>query len=546
MNQYRRLIDRFKNRRPLLNIILDGYGIGKKDFTDGIFLSQKPFLDSLFSNRPLTKLFTHGTYVGLPNDKDMGGSEVGHLTLGAGQVIEQGSSVIRKMLKDGSFFLQPALVEALLRGKETALHLLGLLSDGNVHSHIDHFFAVMEEANRVGVKKCYLHVLLDGRDTPIQSALDYVEKIETLCQKIKNQNPNRDYRIVSGGGRETITMDRDQNWAKVKWGYDTHVKGLSGNDFPSVQEAVLSQRSKKPGMIDQDLLPFNIYDEEKKKVTIQSGDSVVMMNFRADRAIEITRALVEPGFSFFPISSRPEVYFSGLMIYDEDTQTPKNVIVRGAKVENPFGKRILSLGLRQFRLAETQKFPHVTFFYNGGYRNPLDPKMEDYFLIPSDRVASFAEKPAMKAKEIADKAISLLDSNLYDYGLINFANPDMVGHTGDIEAVKLAIAAVDKALERVLKKVEEKKGLAIITADHGNADEMLILNPKTQQYEPSTKHSLNLVPFTLFDPLYEKDAYQFLQQTPEKPLTLANVAATNFIVMGRPVPDDLNASLFDV
>ena len=541
MNKYRKLIDHFKGRRPLLNIILDGYGLGKKDFTDGIFLSHKPNLDKLFSSFPTRQLFTHGHYVGLPSDKDIGGSEVGHLTIGAGTIKKQGATVIKHSIDDGSFFKLPVLVEALEQAKKGSLHLVGLLSDGNVHSHIDHWIAIIEAADQRGVARCYLHILLDGRDTPIQSALSYIERIEALLHKI-NQKGGRDYRIVSGGGRETITMDRDNNWPKVALGYQTHVKGKSGNNFASAEEAVLAFRKAQPKIIDQDLPPFNVLGPDHKVVEVKDQDSMIFVNFRSDRAIEFTQAMVEKDFKGFERPNHPTVYYAGMTIYNEDTHTPEHVIITGAKVENPFGKRILELNLNQFRLAETQKFPHVTFFFNGGYRNPLDPAKEEYFLIPSDKIPSFALKPEMQAALISKKCVELLKTNKYDYGLINFANPDMVGHTGDIEAVKKAIAAVDQAILPILDQLKAMNGLAIVTADHGNADEMLIKNPKTQEFEPSTKHSLNPVPFVIYDPLFKTGDYSYNPAN----MGLANIAATNFILLGKEVPDDLEPPVFDL
>ncbi|MBL0690731.1 MAG: 2,3-bisphosphoglycerate-independent phosphoglycerate mutase [SAR324 cluster bacterium] len=544
MNKYLNLLDHFKERRPLLNIILDGYAIGKKDFTDGVFLSSKPNLDNLFNSFPVTKLFTHGKWVGLPGDNDMGGSEVGHLTIGAGMVIKQGASMIKKMIDDGSFFQQPVVNKLYATAQSGALHLLGLLSDGNVHSHIDHLIAIIKEARQRGVRRCYLHVLLDGRDTGVQSALIYVDRIEAILYEINQQNPNYDYRIVSGGGREVITMDRAKNWDRVALGWQTHVEGNSKNNFTSASLAIKEFRRRNPKIIDQDLPPFNIIDGDGNTIKIESGDSVLFFNFRGDRAIELSQAFEEDNFTGFNIARRPKIYYAGMMLYDEDTNLPKNSILRGARVDNPFGKRILEKGLNQFRLAETQKYPHVTFFFNGGYRLPLDSTKEKYYLIESDNLTSFAQKPAMKASLIADKAIEVLATQRFDYGLINFANPDMVGHTGDMEAVKIAISEVDTAIGRILDKIKEINGLAVITADHGNADEMLILNKDTNKYEISTKHSLHRVPFVIFDPLYKDGDYKLTTRNDRA--SLANIAATNYILMGSKIPDDLAPSLFDV
>ncbi len=483
MKTQQELAGLFINRRPLLNIILDGYGLGRQDYTDAIFQAATPFMDNLRSTFTQTTLLTHGKFVGLPGKNDLGGSEVGHLTIGAGQMISQGPTLITDSINDGSFFKFPVLKQAIENAKSSALHLIGLLSDGNVHSHLDHFIAVIEEANRQGIERVYVHSLLDGRDVGIQSADQYIDQLENLFKNIIKEHPNREYAFASGGGRERITMDRDKNWAKVEAGWKTHVEGKSGNNFVSAKEAVLHFREQTPELIDQDCPAFNILSKTGDIVTINDGDSVIFMNFRADRAIELAMAFVDENFDGFKIDHRPQVYFAGMMVYDEDKDLPHNRIIGSPQVPNPFGKRILELGLNQFRLAETQKYAHVTFFFNGGYRNPLDPEKEIYHLIPSDKIDSFALQPKMKAVEIADQAIEFILSGKFDYGLINFANADMVGHTGDMEAVIQAVEAVDLALSRICSTIKEAGGIALITADHGNADEMIITNKRTGKEE---------------------------------------------------------------
>lgn len=543
-NRYRDLIKKFANRGPLINIILDGYAVGKSDHTDAIHKASTPFMDYLKKNFAMTKLKTHGKYVGLPRNTDIGGSEVGHLTIGAGKTISQGPTIINEAIKDGSFFERPVLKEAYANAKDSALHLVGLLSDGNIHSHISHFIAVIKGAAKAGVSKCYLHALLDGRDVGIQTADIYVKQVEELFDEIKAANPEYDYCIASAGGREVITMDRDMTWGKILDGWETHVNARSDYYFGNVMEAINYFRKETHGIMDQDLPAFNIKGPKGEVKTIQSGDSVIYMNFRADRAIEMTRAFTEENFDRFPVKNKPKVYFAGMCVYDEDNDVPKNRIIGSPSVDNPFGKRILELGLKQFRLAETQKYAHVTFFFNGGYKQPLDPKMETYHLIESDKIQSFATKPEMKAVEIADQAVKFIESNEYDYGLINFANTDMVGHTGDMNATVIAAETVDKSIERICEAVKEKNGIVVITADHGNADEMLIYNPKTHEEEICTKHSLNPVPFIIFDPEYKED-YTLKQLEGHSSLNLSMIAATNMILLGQDVPEDLNDSLFD-
>jgi len=543
MSPYQSLFNQFTGKRPLLNIVLDGYGIGKNDHTDAIFQAQTPFMDYLKANFAHTTLFTHGFHVGLPGIKDLGGSEAGHITIGAGKIISQGPTLINNSINDGSFFDKPVLGSALENAKSNALHLIGLLSDGNVHSHISHFIAVIEEAVRAGISKCYVHALLDGRDVGIQTADIYIEKLDFIFSQIVSDHPAWEYGFASGGGREVITMDRDKNWQKVEAGWKTHVQGLSGNDFPSALDAIQHFRSKSPGLIDQDCPPFNILDSKNKRIEIEDGDSVIFMNFRADRAVELTRAFTEEGFNEFEITHKPEVYFAGMMVYDEDDDIPQNRIMGSPVIENPFGKRILELGLDQFRLTETQKYAHVTFFFNGGYRNPLDPQKENYYLIESDKINSFAAAPKMKAMEIAAKAVEFIQSERYDYGLINFPNSDMVGHTGNMEATIKAVETVDIALKQICTALTAINGIAIITADHGNGDEMLLFNKKTSHEEICTKHSINPVPLIIFDPSYKRN-YALKQQAEDTVLDLSMIAATNFILMNRPVPSDINDSLF--
>jgi len=539
---YREIQERFRPRPVHLLIVLDGFGLGTVPEWDAIRAADTPTFDHLFSDLPHTRLMTYGRYVGLPADKDLGGSEVGHMTMGAGRILDQGPTRINRAIADGSFFTSPVLVELVercVRGK-TALHLLGLLSDGNIHSHIDHFAAIIRFAHQKGVPRLYVHALLDGRDVGIQSALDYTDRIEALCAEI-NQAGGRDYRIASGGGRETITMDRDGDWEKVHIGWEAHVHGVAPEAFGSARAAIESFRARQKGIVDQDLPPFVIVDHGKPVGPMGDGDSVIMVNFRGDRAAQIARAFVEPGFHAFDRGRVPDLAFAGMMTYDEDTNLPPRRIMGPAKVDGPFGKRILELGMRQFRLAETQKFAHVTFFFNGGYRQPLDPKMEDYVLIPSDRGISFDQRPAMKAPEIAAKAEALIRAGKHRFGLINFANTDMVGHTGNFKAAVAATEAVDAALGRIVAALKAVGGTALITADHGNADEMCVRGAKGE-VEISTRHSLNPVPAIVYDPAFD-GGFALRAPAPDQSIAdtpgLSHVTATNLLLLGQPVPEDM-------
>ncbi|MEE8435802.1 MAG: 2,3-bisphosphoglycerate-independent phosphoglycerate mutase [bacterium] len=541
------LSGQFKDRGQLLWIVLDGWGLGDHGEGDAIHQAYTPHIDSLGLAFASTRLYTHGHYVGLPAPKDIGGSEVGHITMGAGRIIPQGPTRIKEEMDSGRFFSGEALttlIDNCLQG-DAPLHLMGLLSDGNVHSHIDHYHAIIDHAEKRGVRRLYVHALLDGRDVPYQSALDFVEPLEARLERINAEHPGWDYAIASGGGREVITMDRDQNWDKVRRGWETHVLGRCENTFASATEAVKALRSGMPDAIDQDLPPFVVVRGGQSRAPIRDGHSVIFMNFRGDRAIQFTRAMVEDDFSHFEREGRPDVRFAGMMTYDEDTNLPPLTLMPPSSVAEPFGKRLIDWNLRQFRLAETQKYAHVTFFFNGGYREPLDPEREEYILIQSDKVDSFAQAPALQAGAIGNKAQELILSGQFDFGLINFANADMIGHTGDLAAAVQGVREVDAALGLIFDALAQTGGTALVTADHGNAEEMISGNPKTGKREINTRHSINPVPLYLFDPEYRGD-YTLKPSTPEHPMTLANLASTASILMGREPPDDLAPPVFEL
>jgi 2,3-bisphosphoglycerate-independent phosphoglycerate mutase len=534
----------FSGRGPLIHVVLDGWGVGAADETNAVNRANLPVISRLISGCPYTQLWTHGKYVGLPNEKDMGGSEVGHMTMGAGMVMEQGPTLIQNLLQSGEFFENPVLSRIIQNcvERDTPLHLLGLLSNGNIHSHVDHTEAIIRHAFQSGIRRCYLHALLDGRDVGVQSALDFTEPFEKLFSELKGQRPGIDYAFASGGGREVITMDRDNNWEKIETGWQIHVQGQSENQFPSIRDAIEHFRKQNPEIIDQDIPGFVIIRNGEAVGRIEDQHALIFTNFRGDRATEFSQAVLADDFPYFERYRCPEVLFAGMTQYDQDNQIPPDYLVGTPVVEEPFGKRILELGLKQFRLSETQKFAHVTFFYNGGYREPLDPLQENYHFIASDKIPSFAERPAMKAPGISKKAVEFINSGEYQYGLINFANADMVGHTGDFQATVRAVEAVDTALDNIVRAIDAVNGLLVVTADHGNADEMLISN-QNGTLEISTKHSLNPVPFLIYDPSYNGD-YRLKPFGQDYNNNLSNIAATNFLLLGQAVPDDLAPSLF--
>ena len=463
----------FSGRGPLIHVVLDGWGVGAADETNAFNRANLPVMSRLIRGCPYTQLWTHGKYVGLPNEKDLGGSEVGHMTMGAGMVMEQGPTLIQNLLQSSEFFENPVLSRIIQNcvERDTPLHLIGLLSNGNIHSHVDHTEAIIRYAFQTGIRRCYLHALLDGRDVGVQSALDFTEPFEKLFSELKRQRPGIDYAFASGGGREVITMDRDNNWEKIETGWQIHVQGQSENQFPSIRDAIEHFRKQNPEIIDQDIPGFVIIRNGEALGRIEDQHALIFTNFRGDRATEFSQAVLADDFPYFERYRCPEVLFAGMTQYDQDNQIPLDYLVGTPVVEEPFGKRILELGLKQFRLSETQKFAHVTFFYNGGYREPLDPLQENYHFITSDKIPSFAERPAMKAPGISKKAVEFINSGEYQYGLINFANADMVGHTGDFQATVRAVEAVDAALENIVRAIDAVNGLLVITADHGNADE---------------------------------------------------------------------------
>ena len=534
----------FSGRGPLIQVVLDGWGVGAADGTNAVNRANLPVMSRLIRGCPYTQLWTHGKYVGLPNEKDLGGSEVGHMTMGAGMVMEQGPTLIQNLLQSGEFFENPVLSRIIQNcvERDTPLHLIGLLSNGNIHSHVDHTEAIIRYAFQSGIRRCYLHALLDGRDVGVQSALDFTEPFEKLFSELKGQRPGIDYAFASGGGREVITMDRDNNWEKIETGWQIHVQGQSENQFPSIRDAIEHFRKQNPEIIDQDIPGFVIIRNGEAVGRIEDQHALIFTNFRGDRATEFSQAVLADDFPYFERYRCPKVLFAGMTQYDQDNQIPPDYLVGTPVVEEPFGKRILELGLKQFRLSETQKFAHVTFFYNGGYREPLDPLQENYHFIASDKIPSFAERPAMKAPGISKKAGEFINSGEYQYGLINFANADMVGHTGDFQATVQAVEAVDAALDNIVRAIDAVNGLLVITADHGNADEMLISN-QNGTLTTSTKHSLNPVPFLIYDPLYNGD-YRLKPFGQDYNNNLSNIAATNYLLLGQAVPDDLAPSLF--
>jgi 2,3-bisphosphoglycerate-independent phosphoglycerate mutase len=521
---------------------MDGIGRGAGDEADAVSIAATPTMDRLWVPGVRAELRAHGKAVGLPSDDDMGNSEVGHNALGAGKIYAQGAKLVNKAIATGAMFESETWKQVIARGaKGGAIHFLGLLSDGNVHSHLDHLEAMLSAAAKAGCKKLYVHALLDGRDVPPTSALEYIDRTEKFLASLRQSGV--DARIVSGGGRMKITMDRyEADWPMVERGWQTHVLAM-GRTYASAAEAVKSLRDEFRGIIDQDLPPFIIGKGEP----MQDGDAVVMFNFRGDRAIEISRAFDDEKFDKFDRVREPDVLYAGMMEYDGDLHIPRHYLVSPPEIERPMGEILAAAHVPQLAISETQKYGHVTYFWNGNRSGMFDNGTETYLEIPSDRV-SFDERPWMKAAEITDRLIQELRTGKHRFARVNYANGDMVGHTGAFDATVVAVETVDLQLARLAKAVEELQGILVVTADHGNADEMYqrdkkgkVLRNKDGQAVAKTSHTLNPVPFFIHDPM-RGDRYEI---DPAKAATagIANVTATCIELLGYVPPDDLESSI---
>jgi len=534
-----RKLQGFTPKRPLLLIIMDGVGIGRQDASNAVFAANTPCLDRLFKSELYTTLQAHGKAVGLPSDEDMGNSEVGHNALGAGRVFAQGALRVNNAIKDGSIFLSDEWKKLVDRAKKGGVfHFIGLLSDGNVHSNISQLYAMLERLAEEGVRKVRVHALLDGRDVPERSALTYIGRTEDVLSRI-NREKGFDYRIASGGGRMITTMDRyNADWSVVKRGWDAHVLG-KGRKFGSAAEAVQAYYDEDPGMTDQYMESFVVVDGGKPVGTIEDGDSVVFFNFRGDRAIEISRAFEEKDLKELEREKVPDVLYAGMMEYDGDMHIPGHYLVTPPEIDRTVCEYLCREKVRMFAISETQKFGHVTYFWNGNKSGYICKDLEDYFEIPSDKI-QFDKAPAMKAREITRKTIELLETGKYDFGRLNLANGDMVGHTAVPSAVISAIETVDSCVQSLLDAVKEVGGVAIVTADHGNSDEMY--TEKNGRKEMKTAHTLNPVPFIIYDPGYN-GGYKMAKLEKRG---LSNVAATILNLLGYEKVEDYDPSLIEL
>jgi 2,3-bisphosphoglycerate-independent phosphoglycerate mutase len=479
----------------------------------------------------------------------MGNSEVGHNAIGCGRVFAQGASLVSSAIASGALFrgdVWKSQTGNCLTNNST-LHFIGLFSDGNVHSHMDHLKAMLTQASLEGVKRARIHILLDGRDVGETSALEFVDPFEGFLAGL-NAGGTVDYRIASGGGRMNITMDRyNANWDMVKRGWDTHVRGV-GTPFTSAREAIETFRKAKPGVIDQDLPAFVIAENGQPIGKITDHDSVIFFNFRGDRAIEMTRAFEDDSVTEFDRSPRPKVLFAGMMQYDGDLKLPKRYLVEPPAIAETVGEYLVTSGVTQLAISETQKFGHVTYFFNGNRSGKFDSKLEDYVEIPSD-ILPFEQRPWMKGAEITDVVLKAIAAGKHRFIRLNFPNGDMVGHTGVFQATQIAVETVDLCLGRIIPAIQAAGGILVISADHGNADDMYEHDKKTGKAKTEngklkvkTAHSLNPVPVYVYDPA----GTARLKLSDHQGLGISSLAATCLKLLGFEPPANYDPSVVEV
>lgn len=504
------------SKKPVVLMILDGYGLNEKKEGNAVALAATPVMDKLMKEYPFVRGNASGMAVGLP-DGQMGNSEVGHLNMGAGRIVYQELTRITKEIQDGTFFENPALMDAVknCKQKDSALHMFGLLSDGGVHSHNTHLYGLLELAKRNGLKKVYVHAFLDGRDTPPASGKDYVAQLEEKMAELGVGE------VASVSGRY-YAMDRDNNYDRVEIAYRALTKG-EGQTADSAQEAVQNSYDKEE--TDEFVKPTVVMKNGAPTAVIKDGDSVIFFNFRPDRAREITRCFCDDDFTRFDRGKRLELTYVCFSDYDP-TIPNKEVAFHKISVTNTFGEWLAANHMKQARIAETEKYAHVTFFFNGGVEEPNEG--EDRILVNSPKdVATYDLKPQMSAYEVCDRLVEAIRSGKYDVVIINFANPDMVGHTGVLEAAKKAVEAVDECVGKAVEAVKEVDGALFICADHGNAEQLI----DYETGEPFTAHTTNQVPFILVN--YDED------YTLRENGCLADIVPTLIEIMGKEQPAEM-------
>ena len=532
---------------PVVLVIMDGVGIGKNPESDCVAQAKTPNLDWLKEHAAYTEIKAHGKAVGLPEDTDMGNSEVGHNAIGCGRVFAQGASLIDDAIASRALFegtVWNELIENAI-SHESTLHFIGLLSDGKVHSNINHLEAMLREAKARGVRSVRLHALTDGRDVPPVSALDYVNRMEAFLEELSSDG--FDYCIASGGGRMKITMDRyDADWPMIERGWQTHVRG-EGRFFSSMSKAIETFRNENEGILDQDLPAFIIERNGEAVGPVVDNDSVILFNYRGDRALELTKAFEADELHEFDRGEKPQVVYAGMMQYDGDLGVPEKFLVSPPAIDRTMSEYLSNAGIRQFAISETQKYGHVTYFFNGN--NSKKFATETWMEIPSDN-CPFEDKPRMQADPITDEAIKAIESGEFEFVRINYPNGDMVGHTGVIPAVIESVEAVDEGVGRLMEALKKMNGVLICSADHGNSDDMVQLDKKTNELMRDaegrlllkTAHSLNPVPVYIYDPAGTAQANVAALDTPG----ISSLAATSITMLGFEPPEGYTPSLVNV
>jgi len=532
-------------------IVLDGWGEADADQYNCIHVAETPTMDSLKHGKPdkWRLVRAHGTAVGLPTEDDMGNSEVGHNALGAGRIFAQGAKLVDQALESGKIYQGEGFKYIKEVFETGTLHLIGLLSDGGVHSRLDQVQLLLKGVAEHGAKRIRLHVLTDGRDVLDGSSVQFAETLEEDLAQLRAKGV--DAQIASGGGRMYVTMDRYENdWSVVKRGWDAQVLGEAPYKFKSAVEAIKTLRAE-PKANDQYLPPFVIVDDSGKPVgPIVDGDAVVTFNFRADRMVMAAKAFEYADFDKFDRVRVPKIRYAGMLQYDGELKLPNRYLVEPPEIDRTSGEYLTYNGVRTFACSETVKFGHVTFFWNGNRSGYFNPEMEEYVEIPSDSGISFNVQPKMKALEIAEKARDAILSKKFEQVRVNLPNGDMVGHTGDIEATIVACKAADEAVKIIFDAIEQVGGIYVVTADHGNAEDMVKRNKtgqplldKSGKIQILTSHTLQPVPIAIGGPGLSPGV-RFRKDLPSG--GLANVAATMINLHGFEAPADYEPSLIEV
>ena len=506
----------FDYKGPVVLVVMDGVGLAEDNPYNAVTQAHLETLHDLMQKYPMAQLGAAGRYVGIP-DGDMGNSEVGHNAMGAGEIVLQRSAAVEQAMDGGAYETQTWLdIKNRLAGTDKTLHFMGIFSDGNVHSNIVHLEKMMAQAQKDGIEHIRVHILLDGRDVPPQSEPKYIQRLENFVHELGDP----DYKIASGGGRMVITADRyESNWKMVEDGWNTSVHGI-GRQFANATEAVETYRSENPGLQDQYMPAFVIAENGEPIGKIKDGDACIYIDFRADRALEMAMAFTYDDFPHFDRGQRPDVYFAGMAVYNEDLHVPEHVLVESPSFEKPLAFQLAEQSVKQYAISETVKFGHITYYFNGNSHQI--PEGEDEEEVPS-YVEPYNTRPWMKAAEITDKLVAAIESEKYQFLRINYPGGDMVGHFGEVEPTITAMEAIDISLKRIIEAVNKLGGITIITADHGNAEELM------EDDKPKTSHTTNKVPCIFVDDTENSQRYKLA----EGDFGLANIASTIAMLLDK-------------